>query len=105
MREAEAERAKNSEKIEELKRLNENLEGEKEMLREKLGNSINDVLKHRAQLESLLEKLGQVTDYLDKQTLQRMQYEVENRRLMEDIGFCRALHTNDKNQLEKYKPP
>lgn len=102
MREAEAERKKNAEKIDELTKLNDNLEGEKEMLKEKVGNTINDVLKNRVQLDNLMEKLNQVNDYLDKQTLERIQYQMENRRLMEDIGLCRANHDSDKNYLEKY---
>lgn len=101
VKEAEVERLKNSEKIETLTRLNENLEDEKEMLREQVGNSINDLLNHRVKLENLLEKLNQTNDYLDKQTLERIQYQIENRRLMEDIGFCRAIHSNDKNELQK----
>ena len=99
MREAEAERKKNAEKIEELTKLNDNLEGEKEILKEKVGNTINDVLKNRVQLDNLMEKLNQVNDYLDKQTLERIQYQMENRRLMEDIGLCRANHDSDKNYL------
>lgn len=101
MREAEAERKKNAEKIEELTKLNDNLEGEKEILKEKVGNTINDVLKNRVQLDNLMEKLNQVNDYLDKQTLERIQYQMENRRLMEDIGLCRANHDSDKNYLER----
>lgn len=100
VREAESERAKNAEKIDELTRHNDNLETEKEMLKEKVGNSINNVLGYRVKIEDLNEKLSQVNDYLDKQTLERIQYQIENRRLMEDIGFCRAVHNTDKDNME-----
>lgn len=100
VREAESERSRYAEKIDELTRYNENLEAEKEMLKEKVGNSINDVLGYRVKIEEMSEKLSQVNDYLDKQTLERIQYQIENRRLMEDIGFCRAIHDNDKNHMD-----
>lgn len=100
VREAESERGKQAHKIDELTRLNESLENEKETLKEKVGQSINNVFGYRAKIDELAEKLSQVNDYLDKQTLERIQYEIENRRLMEDIGFCRAVHTADKEHAE-----
>lgn len=72
------------------------------MLKEKVGNSINDLLGYRVKMDDLAEKLSQVNDYLDKQTLERIQYQTENRRLMEDIGFCRSIHDTDKNHLERF---
>lgn len=101
VREAESERSQYAHKIEELTRLNENLENEKEILKEKVTDSINNVIGYRVKIEDLSEKLSQVNDYLDKQTLERIQYQIENRRLMEDIGFCRAVHNADKEHIER----